>query len=362
MAAPSRWTDINLAVAASLSDMAAVQPDPYRRRGYAHAAAAVRDLAQPLDMLVGSGSPPRIPRIGPSSWKVIAEMLAGGHSPTVERAVAESGRRAEVERRRGLRDGYLSRAGVNAVLDVAGRYGEHRADLQMHSTWSDGRASIAAMIDGCLARGYTHAALTDHAETLSVAGGRSMADFRRQGAEIDALNAGYGARFRMLKAVEANIDAAGGLDIGADDRRHFDLVVAAIHSGLRSTGDQTARLLAAVRAPGVHVLGHPRGRQFSTRAGVRADWPAVFAAAAAHRVAVELDGDPARQDLDAGLAVQARAAGCVFALDSDAHAPEELDYVEVAMAHARLAGIPAERIVNCWPLERLLDWIASRPH
>jgi histidinol phosphatase-like PHP family hydrolase len=116
-------------------------------------------------------------------------------------------------------------------------------------------------------------------------------------------------------------------------------------------------MIAAVRTPGVHVLGHPRGRMYGSRAGVQAHWDDVFSAAADAGVAVEIDGDPSRQDLDYTLARRALAAGCLFALDSDAHAPDELAAAETAIGHARLAGIPPDRIINCWPLEKLLDWL-----
>ena len=115
-------------------------------------------------------------------------------------------------------------------------------------------------------------------------------------------------------------------------------------------------MLRSIRTPGVHILGHPRGRKYASRPGVSADWPRIFAEAARHQVAIEIDGDPARQDIDFDLAGAALDAGCLLALDSDAHSAPELAYVETAVAHARLAGVPAERVVNCWPLERLLDW------
>jgi histidinol phosphatase-like PHP family hydrolase len=109
----------------------------------------------------------------------------------------------------------------------------------------------------------------------------------------------------------------------------------------------------------VHILGHPRGRKYGSRPGISADWPRVFAAAAKANVAVEIDGDPHRQDIDYDLAAAAIRAGCLFALDSDAHATGELAYAETAIAHARLAGVPVERIVNCWPVERLMEWLAN---
>jgi len=108
----------------------------------------------------------------------------------------------------------------------------------------------------------------------------------------------------------------------------------------------------------VHVLAHPRGRMGGTRGGVSADWDRVFAAAAGAGVAVEFDGSPARQDLDYVMAERAHAAGCLFAVDSDAHRTAELPYVDFAMAHARLAGIPADRVINCWPLGRLRAWLS----
>ena len=150
--------------------------------------------------------------------------------------------------------------------------------------------------------------------------------------------------------------------MSAEERKALDLVVAAPHSGLRSARPQTTRLLAAVQTPGVHILGHPRGRKYGARGGVAADWPVIFAAAAESGVAIELDGDPSRQDSDCTLAVQAVAAGCLFALDSDAHAVSQLWCTDLAMAHALLAGIPADRVVNCWPLDRFRAWLEARRH
>ncbi|HWH53147.1 MAG TPA: hypothetical protein VN651_16485, partial [Gemmatimonadaceae bacterium] len=118
--------------------------------------------------------------------------------------------------------------------------------------------------------------------------------------------------------------------------------------------------LGAVRTPRVHILGHPRGRLYGTRPGVTADWPRVFAAAKKSGVAIEIDGDPWRQDVDFDLAGLALKAGCLFALDSDAHSPPELRNAETAVAHARRAGIPKSRIINCWETERLLAWIMAR--
>jgi putative hydrolase len=145
----------------------------------------------------------------------------------------------------------------------------------------------------------------------------------------------------------------------ADELKQFELVLAAPHSKLRVGADQTERMLATVRHPAVHVLAHPRGRMYS-RQGVLARWPEVFAEASAQGVAIEIDGDPYRQDLDYTLARNALAAGCLFALDSDAHSGSELVYADFALAHARLARIPASRIINTWPATKLLDWARRR--
>jgi putative hydrolase len=357
--------DTNLMVAGLLRDLAAAQPSPQRAWGYKQAARAVLDLDVPIDTLVQpDGALARIPRIGPASTRVVLEAVRTGGSETVERALDESGRRVEVERRRGFRAHFLSRAGVRAALADPGVDGpslaDYRGDLQRHSTWSDGSQTLEDIIAAGRAHGYAFSAVTDHSAGLPIANGLSPARFASQRAEIDRLNREGAGAFRLLAGVEANILADGAIDVTLDDRRGFDLVVAAPHSALRTAVLQTERMLAAVSAPAVHVLGHPRGRMYNARPGVAADWPRVFAAAAASGVAIEIDGDPSRQDLDWTLAREALPSGCLFALDTDAHGVGQWHYVEIALAHARLAGVPAERVINTWPLERLLAWAARR--
>lgn len=186
-----------------------------------------------------------------------------------------------------------------------------------------------------------------------------MAEAARQRSAIDTVNARSGNRFRLLQGIEANIDAAGLLDLADDEAATFDVVLAAAHSRLRKDENQTDRMLAAIAHPAVRILAHPRGRITGSRAGVVADWGAVYASAAGRGVAIEIDGDPARQDLDHTLASRALEVGCIFALDSDAHTTTQLSYAETALAHARLAHVPVERIVNCWPLGRLLAWLSN---
>ncbi|HEX5070455.1 MAG TPA: DNA polymerase/3'-5' exonuclease PolX [Vicinamibacterales bacterium] len=357
--------DTNIVIAGLLGDLAAAQTDPHRKFGYKQAASAIRRLEEPIEALVEpDGTLARIPRIGPASARVIMDVVRTGGSPFVEAAVDASGRRADILRRRGCRDHFLSHARVREIL--AGRTPggpgrqDYHGDLQMHSTWSDGAQSLEAIFAAGIDRNYRFAAVTDHSAGLPIANGVPFSRFLEQRREIARLNARHRGRFRLLSGVEANIRADGEVDVPLEERRLFDVVVAAPHSALRRADMQTERMIAAVTAPGVHILGHPRGRMYGSRPGVAADWPRVFAAAARSGVAIELDGDPSRQDLDWVLARQALDAGCIFALDSDAHDVDEWSNVDCALAHAVLAGIPAERIINAWELDRLLAWAARR--
>jgi histidinol phosphatase-like PHP family hydrolase len=359
-----RPADINAVVGGYLRDLALAQPTQPQIFGYKRAAAAILALETPLtDLIQRNGRLPKISGIGPGSARVIQEVLETGGSPTVERAVDTSTRRDDIDRRRGLRRHFLSRAEVIRILRDPGfsgpRLDEYRGDLQMHSEWSDGKPTLSEIRDACRARGYAYAAVTDHSHGLKAAGGMSMADAADQRRAIDQINATSDSQFRLLQGIEANIAADGQLDLSAEEAALFEIVLAAPHSRLRKADDQTHRLVRAIQSPGVRILAHPRGRITGTRAGIIADWASVFTAAARAAVAVEIDGDPARQDADYTLAEQALEAGCIFALDSDAHTVEQLSYAETALAHSRLAGIPADRIVNCWSLDRLLSWLSD---
>ncbi len=306
-----------------------------------------------------------MPFVGPASARIVQEFVETGASATVDAAVARSGHASRVEAARMLRGGFLSEYAMRQALaapaaDSVVSPGVFRGDFQMHSTWSDGGESLETMIDACLALGHSCLGITDHSYGLPVARGMSMDTVARQHEEVDALNRAFAGRFRVFKGIEANILADGSLDLQPDERRRFEFVVASPHSLLRRAEDQTARMLAAVRAESVAILGHPRGRIFNTRAGVQADWQRVFAAAAERGVAVEIDGNWHRQDLDYRLAAQALGEGCLFALDSDAHSIGELRFTQYSIAHARLAGIPADRVINCWSDDRLAEWMAAR--
>lgn len=357
--------DLNITIAGLLSDLAMVQTSDQRKFGYQQAAQAIRALDEPVEALRQSdGTLRRIPRIGPASTRIIMEVLETGGSPTVDEAVNASHKASDVAKRREWRAHFLSRAAMRRALadpTLKGpRRSDYHGDLQMHSTWSDGSQTLEDIIAVGISRGYRFSAVTDHSAGLPIAKGVSMERFAEQHRQIDRLNAEHAGRFTLLRGVEANIRADGEVDVGLSDRRQFDIVVAAPHSSLRTAATQTDRMLAAVSGPAVHILGHPRGRMFGSRPGVAADWARVFAAAARSGVAIEIDGDPARQDVDYVLARPALDAGCLFALDSDAHGVGQWSYAETAIAHARLAGVPAERVINCWPLERLREWAAAR--
>ena len=357
---------MNGRIAALLRDFAAIQKSKQRAWGYKRAASAILSLEQPIESLLDpDGTLQKIPNIGPSSTRIILEILTTGTSPTIEHAIAGSGQATDVERRRGLRDHFLSRAQVLSALrntKLKGpRVEDYRGDLQMHSTWSDGSQTLEDIVETGINLGYEFCAVTDHSYGLKIAGGVSMAELAQQHREIDALNQRHRGTFRLLKGIEANIRADGSIDMEPHELATLEIVVAAPHSVLRSPADQTGRMVAAASAPGVHILGHPRGRMIGSRPGVSANWDQVFTAAKRSHVAIEIDGDPSRQDVDYDLARRALDAGCLFALDSDAHATGELPrYAQTAIAHARLAGVPTERIINCWPLKQLLEWAAER--
>ena len=359
--------DVTSEVAGWLRDLAFVQKSTQSRWGYKRAASAVMYLPVPIDTLLNpDGTLQKIPSIGPASTRVILEVLRDGTSPTVDKAIeaAEKKTRDDILRRRGLRSNFLSRAAADAAMKArkpnAPSRADIRCDLQMHSDWSDGSQTLEEIIQTGISRSYTHAAVTDHSYGLPIAGGLPMAKVEQQHREIDALNDKYKGQFRLLKGIEANIRADGSVDMTYPELALMEIVVAAPHSALRSSADQTARMLGAVQAPGVHILGHPRGRMYGSRPGVTAEWERVFDAAARLGVAIELDGDPSRQDLDFDLARRAVPSGCLFAIDSDAHATDQWWFAETALAHARIAGVPRDRVINCWPLSRLLEWSQQR--
>src|SRR5688572_11806 len=319
-----------------------------RARGYERAAKAVLRLDQAITPLVEANTFRAIHGIGPTTDRIARELIVDGTSSLVEQAVTDSGKAADIAALRALRQHFLSRAAAAEILERRGTPSrkKYRGDFQMHSVYSDGVEPLASIVEACLAHGHRSSGITDHSYGLAIAGGMSMADVGKQHAEIDALNAAYKKRFRLFKGIEANIRPDGTIDMEPHELRRFEFIVASPHSLLRKTVDQTERMVGAVSQPGVCILGHPMGRKFNQRPGVSANWDKVFAVAARRQVAIEIDGSWDRQDVHYALAARALERGCIFALDSDAHANHELDFINIAIAHARLAGIPEDRIVN----------------
>jgi histidinol phosphatase-like PHP family hydrolase len=362
----SPFFDLNIVAAGLLHDMALIQPSERSGFGYRRAARTVAGtIDRPVAELVAEGRLRDVPFIGAASERIVTELVRTGTSAIVEQAVASSPRKAEVEKRRRFRRAFLSRHAMRAILDAPlpptlVSPAQYRGDLQMHSTWSDGAESIASLAEAALALGWTRIGMTDHSYGLPVARGMTMESARNQHEEIDRLNGELGGQVKVYKGVEANILPDGSLDLQLDERRWFDYVIASPHSLLRRETDQTSRMIAAVCQPGVAILGHPQGRVYNARGGVAADWDRVFAEAAARGVAVEIDGNWHRQDIDHELAARALDAGCLFALDSDAHGLPELPFTDYAIAHARLAQVPSERVVNCWEPRKFEDWLDER--
>ena len=259
-----------------------------------------------------------------------------------------------------LRRGFLTLAEVRAALAEHPEYrAEARGDLQMHTTYSDGRAPLREMAAAAAMYGYEFVAVTDHSKDLPIANGMDEARLAGEVADIDAANAemeARGERLHLLRSLEMNLSPAGEGDMEPEALAALDLVLGAFHSKLRITEDQTDRYLAAVRNPQVHVLAHPRGRRWNHRLGLQADWPRVFEAAVDAGTALEIDTHLDRQDLDVELLEVAREAGCWISIGTDAHHPDELRYIEYGLAAAALAAIPRNRILNFLPLDHLLEW------
>jgi histidinol phosphatase-like PHP family hydrolase len=358
--------DVNIVAAGLLHDLAILQSSERSSFGFKRAAKA---LAAGIDRsvvdLIDEGTLRDVPFVGASSERIVSEVVRAGESAAVARAVDASAKRTEVEKRRKYRRAYLSRHAMRLALDaplpatIVSRR-TYLGDLQMHSTWSDGAESIADLAEGAETLGWKRIGVTDHSYGLPIARGMSMEAAVRQHEEIDGLNATLKGRVRVYKGVEANILADGALDLSEEERRVFEYVIASPHSQLRKEIDQTPRMLAAVRLPGVAILGHPQGRMYNTRPGIAADWVKIFREAAQRDVAIELDGNWHRQDIDYELAALAVDEGCIFALDSDAHSIAEFPFTDYAIAHARIAQIPADRVVNCWEESRFDAWLEER--
>ncbi|HEY5671747.1 MAG TPA: DNA polymerase/3'-5' exonuclease PolX [Anaerolineales bacterium] len=233
-----------------------------------------------------------------------------------------------------------------------------RAELHTHSTWSDGKLSIQAMAEEARQRGMKVLAITDHTASLGVAGGLSVDEIRQQRGEIDAAQGALGDTIRLLQGAEVEIRADGSLDYPDEALAELDIVIAALHTGLRQTREQvTSRTLSAIHNPHVDVIAHPTGRMIPDREGADLDMDAVLSAAAETGTALEINAHPARLDLDDVYARRAAEMGVPLSLNTDAHAASDLDLLHFGVSTARRGWVTPQQVVNCWEIERLLEWL-----
>jgi putative hydrolase len=314
------------------------------RRIEAFRAAAATILPLPGDEVaarVEAGTLTELPGIGPSTGGVIADAVRG--------VVPERLAKLEAQHRGPLAPG--GRALRTAL----------RGDLHSHSDWSDGGSPLEEMAFTAIELGHEYLVLTDHSPRLKVARGLSPERLARQLEVVDAVNAHLGGAFTLLKGIEVDILDDGSLDQTEEMLERLDVRVASVHSKLRmDAAAMTRRMVGAVRNPFTNVLGHCTGRLVTGGRGTRPssefDARAVFEACVENDVAVEINSRPERRDPPTHLLELARDTGCLFSIDSDAHAPGQLDMLDYGCERAEAAGIDADRIVNTWPRDRLLDW------
>ncbi len=318
--------------------------ETYKVKAFRTAAATLLKLSDDeVRTRAAQGTLRELPGIGQSTEKVVREAVAGRTPAYLSRLEEAAGPLADGGRE------------LRARL---------RGDLHMHSDWSDGGSPIEEMAMTAIEVGHEYVALTDHSPRLTVANGLSVERLERQLEVVAAVNDHLGGQLRMLTGIEVDILEEGGLDQTEEMLGRLDVVVASVHSKLRmESAAMTRRMVAAVEHPRTNVLGHCTGRLITGGRGTRPqstfDAEEVFAACAARDVAVEINSRPERADPPDDLVAVALEAGCLFSIDSDAHAPGQLDFLDHGCARAEELGVPPERIVNTWPIERLLAWSAG---
>jgi putative hydrolase len=298
----------------------------YRVQAFRRAALVARDLpATELTQRITDGTLQALPGIGPSTAEVITQAASGQQPAYLVRLAEEAAR--------------LPRSAMRTAL---------RGDCHSHSDWSDGGSPPLEMAEAARDLGHEWIALTDHSPRLTVANGLSAERLEAQLELISQLNATL-APFRILTGIEVDILADGDLDQRPDLLARLDVVVASVHSLLRMPApEMTERMVAAVSNPDVDVLGHCTGRMVRGRGRPESqfDPEAVFTACREHGVAVEINCRPERQDPPDNLLAVAAQAGCLFAIDTDAHAPGQLDWLDSGCERAEMAGLTPDRVIN----------------
>ncbi|MFD9882949.1 PHP domain-containing protein [Streptomyces alboflavus] len=316
------------------------QSPTYRVRAFRTAAAAVAAL--PPDDLAErarTGTLEALKGVGPKTGQVVREALRG-EVPAYLADLEEASRKPLVA------DGGTR---LRSLL---------RGDCHLHSDWSDGGSGIEEMGRTAAALGHEWAVLTDHSPRLTIARGLSPDRLREQLDVVAELNAKW-APFRLLTGIECDILPDGTLDQEPELLARLDVVVVSVHSKLRMDAPaMTRRMLKAVRNPHADVLGHCTGRLLGERGRPESafDADAVFAACAEAGTAVEINSRPERKDPPRRLLRRAVAAGTLFAVDTDAHAPGQLDWQIIGCARAEECEVPVERVVTAWGVDELLAW------
>jgi putative hydrolase len=298
----------------------------YRVRAFRRAAAVVESLPPgELSQRIGEGTLQALPGIGTATSEVISQAAAGQQPAYLARLLAAAPP--------------AERTGLRAAV---------RGDCHTHSDWSDGGSPPREMAEAARDLGHEWIALTDHSPRLTVANGLSASRLRAQLSLITRLNAEL-APFRILTGIEVDILEDGSLDQDDDLLGQLDVVVASVHSQLRMpAAEMTPRMVTAIRNPLVDVLGHCTGRLLGGRNRPEStfDAGAVFAACRDHGVAVEINCRPERRDPPDRLLGLAAETGCLFAIDTDAHAPGQLDWLGDGCARAEGLGIGPGRVIN----------------
>jgi len=236
-----------------------------------------------------------------------------------------------------------------------------KADLQTHSTWSDGKLSMLEMARAAAKRGIKVIAFTDHSVSLGVTQGLSMEDHKQQAAEIKKIQKQLGDSILVLHASEVEIKADGTLDYPDEFLATLDLVVASLHTSLRQPREKvTQRVINAIRNPHVDIIGHPTGRLIPDREGADLDMDAVLKAAAESGVALEINASPYRLDLEDVYARRAKEMGIPISINTDSHSEEDFDMLPYGVATARRAWLSKEDVINCWSTKKLLSWLKKR--
>ncbi|SPE47839.1 DNA polymerase/3'-5' exonuclease PolX [Streptomyces netropsis] len=314
----------------------------YRVKAFRTAAEVISALpAEEVRRRAADGSLTREKGIGPKTAAVVAEASAGRVPGYLERLEEEAA-------------GPLTEGGqeLRAAL---------RGDCHLHSDWSDGGSPIDVMAATAKAIGHEYAVLTDHSPRLTVARGLTPERLRAQLDVVAEVDDRLGKDFRLLTGIECDILADGSLDQEPELLEQLDVVVVSVHSKLRMDAESmTRRLVSAVANPLADILGHCTGRLLGSRPESEFDAAMVFAACARFGTAVEINSRPERLDPPRRLLRQALDAGVLFAIDSDAHAPGQLDWQIHGCARAEECGVPADRIINTWSAPELLEWTRSR--